>query len=47
MDKTERLPKNLLTSVFSVYFCDVEALKGRPHFNGDFNPQPTSKNMCL
>ena len=23
MDKTERLPKNLLTSVFSVYFCDV------------------------
>ena len=21
MDKTERLPKNLLTSVFSVYFC--------------------------
>ena len=23
MDKTERLPKNHLTSVFSVYFCDV------------------------
>ena len=23
MDKTERLPKNLLTIVFSVYFCDV------------------------
>ena len=21
MDKTERLPKNLLTSVFSAYFC--------------------------
>ena len=21
MDKTERLPENLLTSVFSVYFC--------------------------
>ena len=23
MDKTERLPKNLLTSVFSAYFCHV------------------------
>ena len=29
MDKTKRPPENLLTSVFSVYFCDVFRLFDR------------------